>query len=305
MQSFGQYVDGAVKALNAQKAIEFHRLKEAWLKAVGPVLAGQAEPTRLKGSVLHVTVSSPAWSQEIQMQQRLILGRLKATMRTPPSKIACWVGEPHKGQSKKTETARGRPTGEQVPWAKVEIPPHRRAAIEKTLAELSDEGQRDKLRPLIEIAVRRELYFLDLGQLPCPICGSMRPSEKDSCDECSRERQADAERGLLRLMARKPWLKVRDIQDLAPWSGRAQVIRLKKSLRTDWLQQAWQLSEGDDGDLLTLRMNPAYRKLLLNIAMLTCGLPKDSLKPRHFVYALGNRLGQAYLASVPPDSNAR
>ena len=102
MQSMGRYVNEAVKALRAQKAVEFYRLKEAWISAVGPVLAGQAEPTRIRGSVLHVTVSSPAWSQEIGMQQRLILARLREQLRDAPNKIQCWVGQPHVAAPKKS-----------------------------------------------------------------------------------------------------------------------------------------------------------------------------------------------------------
>jgi hypothetical protein len=297
VQSLGRYVNEAVKALNAQKAIEFHHLKEAWLQAVGPVLAGQAEPTRLRSGVLHVTVSSPAWSQEIQMQQRLILARLKSILRKAPTKIACWVGQPYQSGAPHRGNRRKAATNEQVPWANQTIPPSRQTAIEETLAGLAEESQRVKLRPLIELSVKRELYFLELGQLPCPVCGCMRPLEQQSCDQCERERAEQAERKLLRLMARKPWLKIRDIQDVAPWAGRAQLIRLKKTLRTNLLQQAWQLSEGTEGEELASKMTPAYAKLLLDIAMLTCGLRKDSLKPRHFQYALGQRLAKAYLSS--------
>jgi predicted nucleic acid-binding Zn ribbon protein len=302
MFTLGRYVNDAVKGLNAQKAIEFHRLKEAWLQAVGPILAGQAEPTRLRGSVLHVTVSSPAWSQEIQMQQRLILSRLKGTLRAAPTKIVCWVGQPHLNVPRPGKSS-GVSASEQVPWAATSIPEHRQAAIEATLAALSEETQRAKIRPLIELAVRRELYYLELGQLPCPVCGAMRPAEEDSCRACQRERLEQAERRLMRVMAKRPWLKIRDLQDLAPWAGRAHLLRLRKALHTDLLQQAWQLSEGTEGDELTARMTPAYRQLLLSVTMLRCYLPPDSLKPFHFHHALGKRLGTAYLASlaVPKD----
>ena len=297
--SLGRYMDGAVKSLNAQKAIEFHRLKEAWLKSVGPVLAGQAEPTRLRGNVLYITVSSPAWSQEIQMQQRLILGRLKDLMRKPPTRLACFVGQPHQVR----DAGGGAPRQEQdvkVPWAGFPIPPDRQANIEQTLANagLSDPEQAAKLRFLIELSVRRELYFLAQGQLPCPICGHMRPTEQDNCDSCERERLEQAERKLVRLMARQPWLKLRDLHDRAPWAGRAQLLRLRKALHTNLLQQAWQLSEGMEGAELTAKMTPAYRKLLLDVAMLRCYLPSSSLKPHHLKLALGKRLAAAYLASL-------
>jgi hypothetical protein len=299
MFSLGSYVNDAVKGLNAQKAIEFHRLREAWMLAVGPLLAGQAEPTKLRGGVLYVTVSSPAWSQEIQMQQRLILDRLKSTMGKAPTKIACWVGQPHLASGGQGRSQKRKVTEEdKVAWASVTIPAHRQAAIEATLAELADDAQREKLRPLIELSVRRELYYLDLGQLPCAICGAMRPAEDDWCPTCRREKLEEGERKLTRVMARKPWLKIRDLQDLAPWAGRGHILRLRKALHANLLLQAWQLSEGTEGDDLTKRMTPAYRKLLVSITQLRCYLPEDSLKPYHFQLALGKRLATSYLASL-------
>lgn len=304
MFSVARYVDQAVKSLNAQKAVEFHRLKEAWLGAVGPVIAGQAEPTRIRGGVLHVTVSSPAWSQEIQMQQRLILGRLGEKLSTPPTKIACWVGQPHSAGADPSRGGEKKTGGEPPPWASTPIPDHRRQRIEATLAELTEPAQRDKLRPLIESAVRRELYHLNLGQLPCPQCGAMRPAEDDCCQRCLAERQAEAENRLMRVMAKKPWLKLRDLQDIAPWAGRGHILRLRKALHSNLLMQAWQMSEGLEGEALEAKMSPDYRRLLVGITMLRCYVPPDSLRPYHFTLALGKRLAGAYLAESKKSSGS-
>lgn len=274
--------------------------------AVGPIVASQAEPTKIRGQTLHVTVSSPAWSQEIQMQQRLILERLKSKLHKAPTRIACWVGKPYAlppGQKAQDKTESPDP----APWATTAIPDHRQARIEATLATLEDPGLQARLRPLIELAVRRELYFLERGQLPCPVCGALRPAREESCEDCRREKLEQAERKLTRLMARKPWLKIRDLQERAPWAGRAHVMRLRKALHANLLMQAWQLSEGLEGPQLEARMNRAFHKLLVDITMLRCFLPKDSLRPFHFRYALGKRLGDAYLSSIanetsnPPD----
>lgn len=293
----GRYVNQAVKALRAQKAIEFYRLKEAWRHAVGPILASQAEPSRLRGNVLHVTVSSPAWSQEIGMQQRLILARLREHLREAPSKIVCWLGQPHAPAERTKSADESVAEEDRVPWANLAIPPHRVDKIEKTLAELNDEGQRKKLRPLLELAVRRELYLLEQGLLPCPECGAMRSPERDCCEKCERERLEQAERRILRLLARKPESKLQDVMDLFPWAGRGRIVRLKKQLLGNLLMQAWQLSEGKDGQDLVALMTPGYRRLLVQITMLRCALPKTSLKSRHFVYALGKRLAEAFLTS--------
>ena len=293
----GRYVNQAVKALRAQKAIEFYRLKEAWRQAVGPILASQAEPSRMRGNVLHVTVSSPAWSQEIGMQQRLILARLREHLHQAPSKIVCWVGRPEAPAKPTRGSDEAVPEEDRVPWANLVIPPHRVKKIENTLAELNDEAQRKTLRPLLELAVRRELYLLEQGLLPCPDCGAMRSPERDNCERCERERVEQAERRILHLLVRKPESKLQDVMDLFPWASRSRIVRLKKQLLGNLLMQAWQLSEGKSGKDLVALMTPQYRQLLVQITMLRCALPKTSLKSRHFVYALGKRLAEAFLTS--------
>lgn len=300
MLALGRYVNDAIRNLNAGKAIEFHRLREAWLQAVGPILAGQAEPTRVRGAILYVTVSSPAWSQEIQMQQRLILDRLKERLGRAPTKIVCWVGQPHAVVGPPSKS-RGPAQEEAAPWVTVPIPSDRQARIESTLAELRDEGQRAKLRGLLELAVRRELYYLEQGQLPCPVCGSMRPIEEESCPTCRREKMEEAERKLMRVMARKPWLKIRDLQDIAPWAGRSQILRLRKALHSDLLRQAWQLAEGLEGEELTKKMTPEFQRLLVQVTMLRCYLPESSLRAFHFHHGIGKRMAAAYLASLKSD----
>lgn len=299
--ALGRYVNDAIRSLNAGKAIEFHRLREAWFQAVGPILAGQAEPTRIRGAVLHVTVSSPAWSQEIQMQQRLILDRLRERLGKAPTKIACWVGQPHAVVGP-TSGSGSQPPQESAPWLSTPIPPDRQARIEATLTELRDEGQRAKLRALMELSVRRELYYLAQGQLPCPVCGTMRPLEEETCPACRREKLEEAERKLMRVMARKPWLKIRDLQDLAPWAGRAQILRLRKALHSDLLRQAWQLADGLEGDELRKKITPEFARLLVQVTMLRCYLPESSLRPFHFHHGLGKRMASAYLASLKGSS---
>ena len=86
----------SVKSLKADKAVKLHRLKTAWLSAVGTFMGTQTEPTKIQGDTLFLIVSSPAWAQEIKLQQRLILRNLaKALKDNPPKKIVCWVGQPH------------------------------------------------------------------------------------------------------------------------------------------------------------------------------------------------------------------
>lgn len=296
MKRMSFFVDGVVKSLKAEKAVELHRLKEAWLDAVGELVAGQAEPKKIQNGILYVIVASPHWSQEISLQQHVILKRLRKSLRKPPRKIVCWVGQPH---HRPTQAARpGGETEPQVPWLKVPIPPERQAQIDANLATLDDDETRPKLRNLMELAVKREIYLLARGHLPCPLCGTLTPNAEEFCADCRREREGDRERAILRLMSRQPWLSARDLQDRLPGLSKDLYTRLRKQLRSNLLQQAWAAAEGTEGEELLARMDKDFRHLLERVAMLTCSLPLTSLQPRHFHYALGKRLASAYLESL-------
>ncbi|MCK9229185.1 MAG: DUF721 domain-containing protein [Syntrophales bacterium] len=49
-----------------------------WNRAVGPQIARQTEPLRLRGSVLYVTVSTPAWMQQLQYMNEEILEKVNS-----------------------------------------------------------------------------------------------------------------------------------------------------------------------------------------------------------------------------------
>lgn len=304
MQKMGSFVGKVVKSLKAEKALAFYRVKEAWLTAVGPVIAGQAEPTKLERRTLFVTVSSPHWSQEIQLHQRMILERLQKNLGHKPQKIVCWVGQPHQNRSE--ETAQPEPENTEVPWREQPIPPERKRRILATVSSLKEESLRNRLQSLLELSVKRELYLIEKGLIPCPLCSTLKPLDDEFCSDCLRQRAEERERALLRALAKKPWMSGRDLQDLAPSLRRPDILRLRKTLRTIWLTEAWHLSEGLTGTDLTGKMTPQLRSALEKIAMLTCSLPMESLQTRHFLYALGKRLGTAYLAarqiSTTPDT---
>lgn len=293
MRKAGQFMKGVVKSLKAEKAIELHRLREAWMEAVGPLLAGQAEPSRIQGKTLYVVVSSPHWNQEISMQQKLILQRLRSSLNRPLKKIVCWVGQPHQ---RRGPASTGPITQEEeAPWLQVEIPEKRRQRMEEELAGIQDEQMRGRIRKLRQLAIQRELYLLAQGMLPCPICGVLREPTLKMCDDCRREKTEDGEREVLRALARRPWLTVKDLQDRFSGLTRAVALRLRKQLRTNLLGQAWAKAAGLEGEELTRLIDQEFAQLLRKITMLSCSLREDSLTPRHFHYALGRRLASSLL----------
>lgn len=295
MKQLGSFVSRSVKELKADKAIELHRLKSDWLNSVGPFLGSQTEPISIKGKVLYLRVSSSVWAQEINLQQRLILDNLKKRMKSPPKKIVCWVGEVHQKKERPDSEPGPKEGEERVPWSDVEIPTDRLAGIKETLSTIADPGLKEKMRKLMELSVRRELYLLEHGQLPCPLCGNFRAAEEEICESCRREKAEEQERAVMRLLAKKPWLTAQEISERTPLKDRATFMRMRKTLLADWMLGAWQRTSGLEGEELIQSIDEKLRTLFLDITMLRCSLPVHSLQPKHFYFALGKRLASGYL----------
>jgi Dna[CI] antecedent DciA-like protein len=295
LKQLGQFVGRSVRALKADKAVKLHRLKSDWLNAVGPFLGSQTEPVSIKGDILYLRVSSSVWAQEINLQQRLIIANLKKRMSKPPKKIVCWVGEVHKKQDPKAPKVEELEPDESVPWKDVQIPAERRAGIDATLATIEDPGLRERMRKLMELSVKREIYLLKEGQLPCPLCGNFRPPEETYCKSCEREKREESERDIMRLLARKPWLTAKDVGDRLPLRDKATFMRMRKALLADWMLDAWKSTSGMEGEELKKHVDSKLRTLFMDITMLRCSLPVHSLQPKHFYFALGRRLAGAYL----------
>lgn len=296
MKRMGGFVNSSIKSLKAGKAIELHRLKSDWLNAVGPFLSSQTEPISLKGNILYLRVSSPIWAQEIHLQQRLVIENLAKRMKHPPKKIVCWVGEVHQKAERPISGDGPGQEEEKVPWSELAIPEERLARIQETLSTIDDPGLQKKMKKLMELSVRRELYLLAQGQLPCPLCGNFRSPEESICENCRRERKEERERAVLRLLAREPWLTARDVAERLPLKDKATYMRLRKTLLANWMLDAWQRTSGLTGEELDRVIDQDLRTLLLDITMLRCSVPIHALQARHFYFALGKRLASAYLS---------
>ena len=295
----GSYVTSSVKSLKAGQAIKLHQLKEAWLHAVGPFLGTQTEPVKIKGQTLFLIVSSPMWAQEVNLQQRLILQKLKSKLSKPPRRITCWVGEPHKKRGPKIETAAVE-VDELVPWRDIEIPSDRRQRIKETTSSIHDEKLQKKMYKLLELSVQREIYLLEQGQLPCPHCGNFRPPKYQLCADCRREQKVERERKVMRLLAERPWLKADDLAERATIKNRTAFMEIRRKLLANLMLQAWQRTSGMKGAVLRESIDEPLRTLLLDITMLKCSLPAHSLQNQHFYHALGKRLAEAYLNEDDP-----
>ena len=291
----GGLVGRSIRSLKAEKAVKLQRLKSAWVSAVGEAVGSQSEPVKLSDKTLIVKVSSPVWAQEITLQQKLILKNLRGLLPDAPNKLRCWVGQTEGARPRRADSATRQE--ESVPWKDVQIPADRQAKIDQNLAQMKDETTREKLRGLMELSVKRELYLLQQGLLPCPICAKFRSPEKEICSNCERERAEHLERKSLQLLAREPWLSAQEFMQKSPVRNQFEFMKLRKKLLANLMQSLWQRTQGMDSEEVKKSMDDELRALMIDVTMLRCSLPMHSLSPRHFYHALGKRLAQGYLDS--------
>ena len=124
-------------------------LANLWEKAVGPQIARQTEPFRLKDGTLQVRVTTPAWMQQLQFLKEEILEKVNAA--APASEIQALrffigpvtlppsPGADGTGQADADENRLGK---------------RDRRLIEERLAEIEDDDLREILR---RVMVRQAL----------------------------------------------------------------------------------------------------------------------------------------------------
>lgn len=296
MKPVGNFIKTSLDGLKAGRALELHRLKAAWLEAVGPFIAGQTRPAKIRGDTLFLVVASPAWAQEVKLQQRTILERLRRALPdVSVTKLVCWVGELDREPLR--QEMQPELEEDAVPWREHPIPPEREKSIERSLAGIREETLKEKMRQLFRLSVQRELYLLEQGQLPCPACGQLKPAEEKLCAPCLREQRDELERKIMRLLKHKPWLTARDISEQTALQDRHVFLNIRKRLLANLMMNAWQRTSSLSGQELIDSMDDDLRQLLLEITMLRCSLTPNRLSPKHFYFALGKRLAEGYLGS--------
>lgn len=74
----GEILQEILKKRNIPHSSTDRRLLDVWNRAVGPVIAAQTHPDRIKGGTLFVRVSAPVWLHQLQFMKADILGRINA-----------------------------------------------------------------------------------------------------------------------------------------------------------------------------------------------------------------------------------
>jgi hypothetical protein len=78
---FSILLEQALSRLGLDRRLDDYRVWEAWDAVVGRTISRNAQPSRLDGTRLIVTVRSSAWLQELSLLQRELIARINEWMQ--------------------------------------------------------------------------------------------------------------------------------------------------------------------------------------------------------------------------------
>jgi hypothetical protein len=76
VERLGQILDKSLKRLELSSRIEEYGIWPIWNETVGPVVARNAQPEKIRNGTLFVSVTSPTWMNELQYMKEMITEKL-------------------------------------------------------------------------------------------------------------------------------------------------------------------------------------------------------------------------------------
>lgn len=285
-QRLSESLDRAAASLQASEGLRRGRLLLSWLKAVGPGLARQVAPAEIRGNTLELVCSGPTWAQEVLLRQKEILGRLNSIMGGPPLlRMRC-----RPGNFRPVDPDPDPEREEPYPWESVQLDPSALERIEAAVGEVQDPVLAEGLRRLLILLERRRVVAFSQGAIACGACGA--PTRRTPCRTCRREARARRRRRIEKRLGREPWLTRPDLALEFPDLQPSEFLQIRTSLRSRLEQDIW----------ASIRALPAgaplpdaLRARMIELVMLSTGLPAHLLDARHVRHALCPTLARAYL----------
>nr|WP_320048524.1 DciA family protein [uncultured Desulfuromonas sp.] len=132
-------IEGLFAHLGIADKIEQHRIWLIWKDCVGPQIAAQASPLRIRDNILEVRVSHPVWMQQLQLLKPRLIERINTELGETPIKDMFF--------------RRGQPKREDAPAVEKIILPELNETEQREISEmvstLDDAETRRALRELL------------------------------------------------------------------------------------------------------------------------------------------------------------
>jgi predicted nucleic acid-binding Zn ribbon protein len=282
-------LDEAIEELGMRRQLARHQLQACWPELAGSRLAAHSQPHRLRGPVLWVLTRSSNWTQELVLEQRGILDRIRQRFaHLGLEQIRCRVGT----LRPLLETPAPAPFPD---LRQLVLPTSVVSRLEAVAAEIHDPELRASVLKALLQQERRNQWLRSQGAMACSHCGRLQ-SQK-FCLGCRQERRRRRRQKLFRWLGRQPWLTLPEAQSRVPNLRGSEFHTARHQLLSNLRLQFWQLREGlPEGQPLA----SGLRQILVEICMLATSTPWDQLQEKHLRYALGKTWARAYLEDRTP-----
>jgi predicted nucleic acid-binding Zn ribbon protein len=82
IESLGSILEQSLKRLDLRPRLDEYSVWPIWNDVVGPVIARNAQPEKIRNGTLFVKVSSPVWMQQLQFMKEMIAGKLNHRLKS-------------------------------------------------------------------------------------------------------------------------------------------------------------------------------------------------------------------------------
>lgn len=91
IERLGQVLEKSLKRLELSSRLDEYGVWPIWDDVVGPTIARNAQPEKIRNGTLFVKVSSPVWMQQLQYMKEMIGERLNQRLKTDTVKNIFFV----------------------------------------------------------------------------------------------------------------------------------------------------------------------------------------------------------------------
>lgn len=81
IETLGAVLEQSLKRLDLEHRLDEYAVWPIWNEVVGPVIARNAQPEKIRNGTLFIKVSSPVWMQQLQFMKDMIAGKLNHRLK--------------------------------------------------------------------------------------------------------------------------------------------------------------------------------------------------------------------------------
>ena len=82
IERLGQVLQKSLQRLELSTRLDEYRVWPIWNDVVGPTIARNAQPEKIRNGTLFIKVTSPVWMQQLQYMKEMIAERLNQRLKT-------------------------------------------------------------------------------------------------------------------------------------------------------------------------------------------------------------------------------